>query len=739
MPEAVLLAVTRHGASVSAKILMKEVMQSKRKCTVPASAHPKTMFESETQSKLQWSKNKWQSCRIADSDTETSTPNKRLKKTTTVTTTTPASTVSDSADVDTESNADSDNSNNDSADGFKIIRRESMHYVVPPKAELEVDMMMRGLNDAIRNLGGDASRDECVHVYESDLMLRAMWNTKTARKYFPISRFIKIVRAKYLFPAKGQMVVTADRRSWSCKFCPEAGQDMKPDKSGKCQPWHRQNCLKHFRSSSHCQAVIEHLRNAKSTALENALEQDREINVFCREIQQAIIDDAIISCARKSLSLTSVPVVLDVVARALVTCRGKQPVKNASIIAVKSLDEDTAKVLSRLNAAVDVIKTKVGPKVGCRRGRMAITKRMRQLSHMALQQKVKFLKSCEYLSVSCDESDTFSSSAPLAAALQGCSKDFLWGNLFIGQGDVAHDKTGSGCYDVFRKVCDSADPGLFGSIVWICTDGASAMRSTAYYAGLDGKEDGQSFHAYMRHNSKFKKLPDIHGLCHLFDLGIKFALKACVWSDQWLDHIKSVYNWFAKSPSKKSKLKALYKEMQLVQQVATWRLVYPKYYCPTRWLGITRALKAILTSRELLLAYSQVLVDQGYGPDRGDPENPPPEARTAQLEPVENYQTRRFHEDAFYKWGDNPWDLGVTKPPMRDTKVLSEARRLSFDEGRASTWRSMPDGPTTKKSKLLSERIGLTNQMLGLNAIMYDALLPYSILCERLQTSIVPI
>ena len=29
--------------------------------------------------------------------------------------------------------------------------------------------------------------------------------------------------------------------------------------------------------------------------------------------------------------------------------------------------------------------------------------------------------------------------------------------------------------------------------------------------------------------------------------------------------------------------------------------------------------------------------------------------------------------------------------------------------------------------------------MLGLDAMMYDVLLPYSILCERLQTSIVPI
>ena len=92
----------------------------------------------------------------------------------------------------------------------------------------------------------------------------------------------------------------------------------------------------------------------------------------------------------------------------------------------------------------------------------------------------------------------------------------------------------------------------------------------------------ESCHAYMRRDSQFKRLPDLHGLCHLHDLAIKFALKKCVWADQWLDHIKAVYNWFSKSPSKKSKLKSLYKEMMLLQQVVTWRLVYPKYYCPTR-------------------------------------------------------------------------------------------------------------------------------------------------------------
>ena len=261
-------------------------------------------------------------------------------------------------------------------------------------------------------------------------------------------------------------VVNKDRHSWSCKVCESfPTQVLGSHKSGQSQPWCRQNCLKHFRSASHCEAVINHLRNEHSTALNAALQHDKEINVFRDEIQQAIIDDAIVSCARKSLSLTSVPVVLDVVARALVTCRGKEPVKNESIIQIKKDDPDAAKTLSRINAAVDVMKTSAGPKVGCRRGRTAITKRMRKLAKMTLSQKAKFLKSCDFLSDSCDESDTYSFTAPLAAALQGCSRDFLWGNLFMGQADVAHDKTGKGCYEGFRKICDKADPELFDLIV----------------------------------------------------------------------------------------------------------------------------------------------------------------------------------------------------------------------------------------------------------------------------------
>ena len=47
------------------------------------------------------------------------------------------------------------------------------------------------------------------------------------------------------------------------------------------------------------------------------------------------------------------------------------------------------------------------------------------------------------------------------------------------------------------------DPDLFDLICFSCTDGASAMRSTSLYAGLDGKPDGTSLHAvFTRDDTK---------------------------------------------------------------------------------------------------------------------------------------------------------------------------------------------------------------------------------------------
>ena len=89
--------------------------------------------------------------------------------------------------------------------------------------------------------------------------------------------------------------------------------------------------------------------------------------------------------------------------------------------------------------------------------------------------------------------------------------------------------------------------------------------------------------------------------------------------------------------------------------------------------------------------------------------------------------------------GDNPWDLCVHQPRRRDMVVRSEADRLRMDTGRANVWKGMPDGLVKKRSKLINESCGLTEQMLGVDSMFSDALEPYKKLVERLQTQILPI
>ena len=259
-----------------------------------------------------------------------------------------------------------------------------------------------------------------------------------------------------------------------------------------------------------------------------------------------------------------------------------------------------------------------------------------------------------------------------------------------------------------------------------------------HYAGLDGNDDGTSLLAWLRKDKP--GLFNVHGLCHQHDLGIKFAIKRCTWTEQWLDHVKACYNFFSKSTMRKSRLKQLHEDMQRVGDNVTWRFVYIKYHCPHRWFGMKSSLKSILREQIPLVAYADELEAEGVLPDRGNPQDPPAlEAAASRLLPFDDEEEARVNEDTFYQWGDDPWDLKMTTPPRRDTSVLSESRRLRLDTGRAQRWKNLPDGVGKNKCKLLSERVGLTTEMFGLDAVMADALEPYSVLMERLQIQNVPI
>ena len=62
-------------------------------------------------------------------------------------------------------------------------------------------------------------------------------------------------------------------------------------------------------------------------------------------------------------------------------------------------------------------------------------------------------------------------------------------NLFMGQSDAAKDKSGEGCWKLLRDHLNNIDRRILPLVKWLCTDGASAMRSTPMYAGLDGNPE----------------------------------------------------------------------------------------------------------------------------------------------------------------------------------------------------------------------------------------------------------
>ena len=83
------------------------------------------------------------------------------------------------------------------------------------------------------------------------------------------------------------------------------------------------------------------------------------------------------------------------------------------------------------------------------------------------------------------------------------------------------------------SVDDPADalPVLWELITFTCFDGASAMRSTPLYAGLDANPAGSSFLAYLKRNGK-PNLPNLHCICHNVNLALKEAMQE---TSQWLD------------------------------------------------------------------------------------------------------------------------------------------------------------------------------------------------------------
>ena len=534
------------------------------------------------------------------------------------------------------------------------------------------------------------------------------------------------------------VVISEDRTSWNCVVCNK--------NSGDAASF---NIIRHFLSEKHRKNVAA--KSSAGSAVREGVASENQERLYRDNIATALIDDAIVTSARKSLPFTAVPLMLDHTARGLTAVAGEQ-LANVPINEVRKVSKDAADILLRLRAVVKRESTSSGPRIACRRGRAYLRKRLSQLATQSSVLKVQFLRRCQFLCVSIDETDAWSLTSPLAVALQGCDPEFNWGNFYIGQTDVSLAKDGEGCFKATKRVIQSADDAageipdgmisLWDAIVWSTTDGASAMRSTPMYAGLDSRPRGASFVAHMKRDGK-PNIGNIHCICHNFNLALKDAMAANPWSTLWMDHIRAVYNWFAKSPARKTKFASLSEEMSLLDNVVTWKMVYPKYYCPTRWVGICTALASIVGASDLHVAYCKHLMDEDFVPCRDTTDELPAEAMDAREEEGDGEDIgRRAHEDSFYKFKEGspqPWDLDI-KSIDGDIDVKSAEDRVALDQGEMSTrFRAMKSGRRHKKSKLLNELIGMTDLNLGLDCMILDALQPYKQLVERLQVQNGPV
>ena len=159
-------------------------------------------------------------------------------------------------------------------------------------------------------------------------------------------------------------------------------------------------------------------------------------------------------------------------------------------------------------------------------------------------------------------------------------------------------------------------------------------------------------------------------------------------------------------------------------------------------MGIIETLKSICNAKGLYVEYCRDIVNKGYQSDCSAGDDLSPEAEEARLQQEGDDGGRRFHEQSFHKWSEPAasWDLCVDSID-EDVVILPLTQRMALDThvGLTTTFRTLSDTETGKRSKLLTVTRGVTNLNFGIDAMMLDALQPYKRLIERLQTQNGPI
>ena len=284
------------------------------------------------------------------------------------------------------------------------------------------------------------------------------------------------------------------------------------------------------------------------------------------------------------------------------------------------------------------------------------------------------------------------------------------------------------------------------------TDGASVMRSTREFAGLDCRGTiGRSFSARVKRDIK-DDIDFWHCLAHQFNLALNDALDAIEPLKLfYIPHLRMCHSEFKRSSKNRAELKSIREELREFDRHFTYVIFYPALFCLTRWIGVHRCASILARRpiRVLLNRYAQRLRTMKMGPRpfdpfkyrqrrrraeeadaggddlEGDANGSDDEDEIRELRRVRDaIENGRLEEDGYQPQRElftSVEDAKRSAPTQRDLVAADD-----FDEGR--------EGAGGRKRKnMLNKNVGLTDLNFGRSCYMSGCLKPYKVLIEQLQ------
>ena len=383
-----------------------------------------------------------------------------------------------------------------------------------------------------------------------------------------------------------------------------------------------------------------------------------------------------------------------------------------------------------------------------------VKSRIRDIARSTIERKVFFLRNAPYPSFIIDEGLTWAKSMPLYLATCACTSSFEWKTMFIGQEDSSGRKDGASIHRLTKKIfVDNNMEDIYARLKCGCTDGASVMRSTRAYAGLDARgTEGTSFAAHLKRDVN-EDVELWHCVCHMLNLGMNDALEAIqALKLFYLPHVRMMHSEFSRSSLKREKLKEVSEHFKQLHGLTHWKIFYPKLFCLTRWLGLQICSENLAKNREVYGAYAESLREDGFGPRKFKPykyrkknnSDSDSDSDSEEEDSGESVDDEQERQDTIGGMADenNEYEIHY----QTEVTLFPSAREAS-ESAPSQTELVVADGmdtgavghlPQTRRKYLLNKDVGLNDLNMGRSAYLAGALRPYTVLTQQLQTSLWP-